>query len=175
MQRCPVFLIPSLAHQDYYFIDGDFTWLSVIPAVWQQLSYNLSVITACVPTIKSVFDILSGASVGAIDVPYQLTAVSGEYGLQAAALTYKSGRTASHALTRAEVPRFSPDFRKHAICYTTARTATRASTNIDERDDISESERNLTDGMVVITEEVEVDFESIHKQQSCEYLPRVCQ
>lgn len=48
-------------------------------------------------------------------------------------------------------------------------------TNSEERDDASESERNLTDGMVIITEEVEVDFESNQEHPSCEHLPPVAQ
>lgn len=45
----------------------------------------------------------------------------------------------------------------------------------EDRDDGSESERNLTRGIVMITEEVEVGFESIHESSSCEHLPHVTQ
>ena len=121
--------------------------------------------------MKTFFDILTGFSTVAIDVPYQLTPISGQPGFQAAALTTRNSTRGSKLITRTEVPNFSPEFRNRASCYTTSRNG--GSMNRDERDDVSESERNLTDGMVIITEEVEVDFESMQEQPSNEQLPRM--
>lgn len=148
-----------------------------MPTVWQQMSYNLSVITACIPTIKTVFDTLSGSN-GPVDVPYQPTVTAGTrmQGFQATDLGHNErGSTASLALHRIEVPIFGPDFKNQARCYTAPRAVGSAITDSKDRDDGSESERNLTHGMVMITEEVEVGFESMHESSFCEHLPQVAQ
>ncbi|KAL0944672.1 uncharacterized protein CTRU02_202559 [Colletotrichum truncatum] len=53
---------------------SDSTWYAVPYLIWLQCSLGLSVLTACVPSLKGVIDSLMGTiAVAAIQAPYQLT------------------------------------------------------------------------------------------------------
>lgn len=98
---------------------------------------------------------LSGVAPAQIDVPYQLTVVSGKHGLQATALACKGK----------EVPNFTPNFTSRASCY-----AATGSSKGEGNDNVSESEQRSTDpGIVTVTEEVEVDFESVQHELSYDH------
>ncbi|TLD33709.1 hypothetical protein PspLS_00719 [Pyricularia sp. CBS 133598] len=86
---CPITIIPSLLSTQHLFSDDDFTWLALPPAIWQQASFGLSIITACTPSIKYVFDTFGGFTL-AVEAPYELTAVPGKSGFQATATADQS-------------------------------------------------------------------------------------
>ncbi|KAJ1337885.1 hypothetical protein MN608_00741 [Microdochium nivale] len=79
---CPATTFPALfdtAHL-YNRQDIDHTWLSLKPATWLAISTNCSVITACVPSLKGLFDTWLGNTLGIdIDAPYQLKRLSGKH------------------------------------------------------------------------------------------------
>lgn len=74
----PVVKIPVMV---YLWRDGtsaDPTWDAVLPGIWFQISLNLSMITACVPSLKPIFDSMFVYTAGAvIQAPYQLEANEG--------------------------------------------------------------------------------------------------
>ncbi|KAK7954158.1 hypothetical protein PG996_015043 [Apiospora saccharicola] len=57
--------------------DTDITWLAVNPTVWHQVSINMSVLTACIPSLKSFIDSLTGYTSGIrIMLPYEYPDIS---------------------------------------------------------------------------------------------------
>lgn len=95
-------MIPTLLSQDHLQPSNDFTWLAVEPTIWMQISFNLSVITACIPTMKNIFDSLSGIFSVAIDAPYTLTTIAGKSGMQTTALDKETASSGSHAIVDSE-------------------------------------------------------------------------
>ncbi|KAF2452900.1 hypothetical protein BDY21DRAFT_357848 [Lineolata rhizophorae] len=70
----PVFTIIYLVSLSSRFPSEDPTWDAVIPTIWHQVMLNLSIITACIPSLKRVLDAFrSGAAAASISTPYQLT------------------------------------------------------------------------------------------------------
>lgn len=151
--RCPVTTIPALLYQDYLYQSSDFTWLAIEPTIWLQVSYNLSVITACIPSMKNIFDNLSGNFSASIDVPYHLSTITGKSGCRATARDGSSQWTmGSHGL------KLSPAHPSLTSCYTS--DGSKSGTRTKDHDGQGESVRNLTDGIVMITEEVDIQFEN---------------
>lgn len=132
--------------------------------VWMQISYNLSVITSCIPTIKSVFDSLVGALSGTvIDAPYNLTARPGKSGLTATPLGVDRRSLGAYFAAGADGRlKLSPDIQSQTACYTTADRGLRGK-GMSRSGYRSESVRHLTDGSVMVMEEVEIDFESVDR------------
>lgn len=59
--------------------DLDYTWLSLYPSVWLAATANCFVITACIPSLKGLFDSWLGNTLGLdIDAPYQLERMQGK-------------------------------------------------------------------------------------------------
>lgn len=48
----------ELASLDEYFHNADKPWSNVDPTIWGQVSVNLSIITACIPLMKPLFNML---------------------------------------------------------------------------------------------------------------------
>lgn len=72
----PALTIPALSTSDDYFnnLDTDPTWYGVVPTILTQISLNLSVLTACIPGLKSVLDnLLSGTANARVRGSYNLT------------------------------------------------------------------------------------------------------
>lgn len=168
---CPFCRVGTLLRTDFLYESNNFTWEAVVPTVWQQMSCNLSVITACVPSMKTIFDSLSGnvASAG-IDAPYNLIAIRGATGFKATALESNTTKRASHVSSYVKRGglKLGSDSPNEVSCYSGRRMLDLSSRSKDkEGDGTSESVRNLTGGVVVITEEVKVDYESADGQGSC--------
>lgn len=146
---------------DFVYEDSDFTWLAVSPTVWLQISYNLAVITACIPRMKNVFDNLSGNFSAEIDAPYKLTAVTGarSMGFEASALDQEPSQAGSHFSSQGTGLKLHTAAPNQAACYSTE--GRRYSSKRARKDDDSQTEsvQNLTDGVVLVTEEVNVQFE----------------
>ncbi|KAJ1334002.1 hypothetical protein MN608_04000 [Microdochium nivale] len=87
---CPVTTAPALSYPKSHICNGnisDFTWESMSPSLWWIVSCNLSVVTACVPTLKKFFDSLLGNTYCLkIDGPYKLERVQGNTGFHIAEL-----------------------------------------------------------------------------------------
>lgn len=145
----------------FLYEGSDFTWLAVHPTVWLQISYNLAVITACIPTMKNVFDSMSGNFSAEIDAPYTLTSVKGartmrlEPSVQDEDSSQAYFGSGSHD-GNLKLHTASPS---QVACYSTDRGRYISSRVKNDDESKSESVRNLTDGVVLVTEEVDVQFE----------------
>lgn len=73
MVSVPMATLPVLITTEQHAEDTDHTWFAVTPAIWQQIALNLSMMTACIPSLKSILDSLLGDTAGAaIRAPYEL-------------------------------------------------------------------------------------------------------
>lgn len=183
--RCPATTIPALFHTDHLFQrNNDFTWLAVTPTIWLQISYNLSVITACIPSMKNIFDSLSGNFCAAIDVPYNLATVtihkngcraaatprdlynsSGGLGREWSGKKGSGGSRGTTAVVHVDDDdcglRLTPAHPSRTSCYTSDGVHPGAARSRGDDDGQSESVRKLTGGgVVVVTEEVDIQFEN---------------
>ncbi|KAI7780557.1 hypothetical protein LA080_015958 [Diaporthe eres] len=152
---CPVSMIPTLLSQNYLKPSSDFTWLAVEPMIWMQISFNLSVITACIPTMKNIFDSLSGNFSVAIDAAYTLTTISGKSGLQTTALSKGTATSGSHAIVDSGFRDLTATASNHVDCTSNGVHLGARGWKEDRR---SDSAQNLTD-TIVVTEEVSIHFE----------------
>lgn len=85
---------------------NDFTWLAIWPMISLQVSHALSIITACIPTMKDIFEGLSHNVTAAIDAPYRLTTIHGKNGLQTTtALDSSSSSSRSRSRSRGTTER----------------------------------------------------------------------
>lgn len=155
-------MVPTLLSQDYLKPSNDFTWLAVGPTIWMQISFNLSVITACIPTMKNIFDNLSGNFSVAIDAPYTLTTTSGKSGLQTTALSKRTAASVSHAIVDSGFRDLTDSASNHTDCTSNGVSPGARGRKRDRR---SESVQNLTD-TVVVTEEVSVHCEQYGQPSS---------
>ncbi|KAI1334036.1 hypothetical protein F5Y15DRAFT_421293 [Xylariaceae sp. FL0016] len=163
-----------------YLLSGpeyDFTWLSVMPYIWIQVYLGLSVITACVPNMKSFFDVYLGHTMGmTVEVPYQLTRL-GKGHLQASANTTEGGsRSRGKSTRRTLVPSHSDlalvkpskTGTNLVACYN-SRGTTEAGRSSEDASGInpgSESSRNLTDGVILVRDEVKVSHDGRQRHPS---------
>ncbi|KAL3299041.1 integral membrane protein, partial [Colletotrichum asianum] len=76
----PILSIPGLISTHTLVTDyTDSTWHAVPHVIWLQCTLGLSVMTACIPSLKGVIDSLMGStSVATIQAPYQLTSSGGD-------------------------------------------------------------------------------------------------
>lgn len=154
----PIVTIPGLAKNQYLFTDySDFTW-SVIPGlVWFQISLGLSVLTACIPSLKGVVDsLLSSTAVAAMQVPYEVHSSSKGTGIE---LTpFPGGRNAGNSFKLS-----SKVSSKHnnSSNWTASRNATTSHnpSSPGPSDGGAESVRGLTEGVVHIRDDFEVRYE----------------
>jgi len=66
----PMFIIPQLVTLQNYHLD-DPTWTAVAPTIWTQLVLNLSILTACIPSLKAALDMFrSGTSLFTVPAQY---------------------------------------------------------------------------------------------------------
>lgn len=149
-------MIPTLLRQDYLQPSNDFTWLAVEPTIWMQISFNLSIITACIPTMKNIFDSLSGNFSVAIDAPYTLKTIAGKSRLQATALGKETAASGSHDIGDCGCDDLSTATKSNQTSCTSS--GNRAVARRQKEYGRSESVQNLTD-TVLVTEEVSVHFE----------------
>ncbi|KUI55795.1 hypothetical protein VP1G_10776 [Cytospora mali] len=160
VELCPATTIPALFYKDYLFQGNDFTWLAVVPTIWLQISYNLSVITACIPSMKNIFDSFSGDFSAAIDVPYNLPTISSKSGSRATVRGLSKGTGGSSSTMDSSGLKLTPAHPSRTSCYKTDVFSSGTRTRTRDDDGQNESVRNLTDGVVVVTEEVDIHFEN---------------
>lgn len=86
--RVPFLVLPSLTTAQGYLQDhSDRTWEAVTPTIWLQISLNMSLFTACIPSLRGVIEsILVSTTAGAIQAPYNLTRTGAGYGMHATAI-----------------------------------------------------------------------------------------
>lgn len=83
-----MFIIPTLTSAAGILTsDQDQTWAVVIPAVWLQISLNMSILAACIPSLRALIEsILVPTTAAAVETPYQLGRVGHGTGIESMAL-----------------------------------------------------------------------------------------
>ncbi|KAH7040333.1 uncharacterized protein B0I36DRAFT_357646 [Microdochium trichocladiopsis] len=82
---CPLTAVPIILDYEYLYNgdDNDFTWTAMAPTIWLLVTSHISIITACIPSLKGIFDSWLGNTFGIdIDAPYQLERVEGKDGFE---------------------------------------------------------------------------------------------
>lgn len=120
-----------------------------------QISYNLSVITACIPTMKNIFDSLSGNFSVAIDAPYNLTTIAGKSGMQTTTLDKETALSGPHSIVDSGCRNLTGRSSNVAECTS---NGLQPGAKRRKEDGRSESVENLTD-TVLVTDEVSIRFE----------------
>ncbi|KAK8066816.1 hypothetical protein PG997_013563 [Apiospora hydei] len=147
----PLIALPSIV-QGPQVTNGsngaDVTWLAVNPTVWHQVSINLSVLTACIPSLKSFIDSLTGYTSGLrIMLPYEYPNVSSgshNHGVRSAiAAVYRGSRPGVNT-TLVSSNQGDQHRKRGDGCDTNPRT---------------ESTQDLTEGVIHRSDHVSVTFE----------------
>ncbi|KAG8157217.1 hypothetical protein KVR01_012925 [Diaporthe batatas] len=94
----PVLVLPSLmTGGGFLHFYKDRTWKAVAPMIWLQISVNMSLFIACVPSLRGVIDsILVSTTAGAIQAPYHLTRTGGGFGVHATAIPLQHVDSSGH-------------------------------------------------------------------------------
>ncbi|KAH6655601.1 hypothetical protein BKA67DRAFT_645075 [Truncatella angustata] len=155
---CPITTIPTLQSFDFLYYDtSDASWLALEPAMWSQVPLSLSVITACFPSMKNVFDSFLGNTIAVgIDAPYQLDTVKGKEGFRT---------TAYASEIKSSTPRSFPnrclkptDTAPTQVSYHTGPADLGSDEMPHRKKEQSECVWNRTDGVMAISEvEVQLD------------------
>lgn len=79
----PIALTIQMVRLNQRYESNDVTWSLVDPTVWNQIALNLSIVTACVPSLKGVIDTFwSGASMFTVPHQYSSSDPSGTFALR---------------------------------------------------------------------------------------------
>lgn len=152
----PAIALPSIILRPQSLQRDDITWLAVDPIVWYQVSLNLSVLTACVPSLKSFIDSLTGYTSGLrIMLPYEYPVTS-------------SGKSAGSKIrdTIAAAVYRGPHPVGHTTSITASQAPKRKSQTGEQIKASSESTRGLTGGGIHRQDQVLVTHETRQTSQS---------
>ncbi|OAL30249.1 hypothetical protein AYO20_08823 [Fonsecaea nubica] len=166
----PVFTAVSIvAYDDFYHsVPQDRSWHAVTPSVWTSCALNLSIVTACIPSIKRFLaDWAAGLSAITISEPFELEHSAGKTG---AGLTYAAGsgmgskiatRLGFATTSKAEITstvRSRSDNDDDDTILNTSRNRSRGA-NGRQPDNTSESVKGLTDGVIMHSIDYRVEYE----------------
>ncbi|KAK8004501.1 hypothetical protein PG990_002310 [Apiospora arundinis] len=150
----PLLALPSIV-QGPHVTEGsgaDVTWLAVTPTVWHQVSINMSVLTACIPSLKSFIDSLTGSTSGLrIMLPYEYPNISsGSHGVRSAIAAVYRGSRPGENTTLVSSGRGDYQQRKRG-----------GRCDEDETNGRTESTQDLTEGVIHRSDQVSVTFERL--------------
>lgn len=165
MFSVPILTIPSLANAHYLYQEtSDVTWDVVSSTIWLQIALGLSVLTACIPSLKGIIDSLLGAtSVAAIGAPYELRSSGKKSGLEITAPT--GSKQASNDASGLKMSNKSKSV--HNSLWSSSRDA--ETTYVGEegsRGSGSESVRKLTEGVIAVRDEFEISYDDRRRSLS---------
>ncbi|CAM1503634.1 Fc.00g012250.m01.CDS01 [Cosmosporella sp. VM-42] len=160
----PIVTIPSLTNARYLFNDySDSTWGAVSSTMWFQISLGLSVLTACIPSLKGIIDsLLGGTAAAAIGAPYELRdSGNKKSGLEMTALgggsnqasNQNSGLRNLHVSTKGKSVNHSTWSADREL------DAKYGGGKASPEGSGSESVRKLTEGVIVVRDEFEVHYD----------------
>jgi hypothetical protein len=169
----PIFTAVSIvAYDDFYHsTPQDRPWHAVVPSVWTSCALNLSIVTACIPSIKRFLaDWAAGLSAITISEPFELEHSSGKTGLGDSG-TYALGSgmgskiatklglssTSKAEITSTARSRSDPDD-DEVLRDNTARNRSRG-TGGRQPDNTSDSVKGLTDGVIMHSIDYRVEYE----------------
>lgn len=158
--RVPIMLIPQTVYWAKHTGSRDQTWTLVEPSIWGQIAMNLSILTACVPSLKGVIDMFwSGASMFTVPGQYNPSSLS-------------SGPGGIRSLVPSRFRTFTTGSQNRANNSNLKSREQRSnehlgSTACDQQPDTilerSESQTRLTDNNIVRTVEYQVSSEPIDR------------
>lgn len=170
----PAVTIPTLAVSTTYFdhLHTDPTWYIVVPAILSQISVNMSVLTACIPGLKSILDnLLSGTANARVRGAYNLTqSVDKKNRLEVTPWDRSSASRKQSSPTpkpNSKTKTNASNSRSHSLnnvssyCFSISggvNTATAAMSGTQQNGsaDMSGSRRNLSDRVIYCTDDYEV-------------------
>ncbi|EXJ65321.1 hypothetical protein A1O7_01662 [Cladophialophora yegresii CBS 114405] len=169
----PIFTAVTIAAYDdfYHSNPQDRAWHAVIPSVWTSCALNLSIVTACIPSIKRFLaDWAAGLSAITISEPFELEHSSGKTGLgnsntyamgsgMGSKIATKLGLSSSSKaeITSTVRSRHDPNDAE-VLGDNTARNRSRG-TGGRQPDSTSDSVKGLTDGVIMHSIDYRVEYE----------------
>ncbi|OCT54487.1 hypothetical protein CLCR_00856 [Cladophialophora carrionii] len=169
----PVFTAVSIVAYDNFYHSNpqDRPWHAVVPSVWTSCALNLSIVTACIPSIKRFLaDWAAGLSAITISEPFELEHSSGKTGVgnsntyamgsgMGSKLATKLGlsSTSKAEITSTVRSRHDPDD-DEVLRDNTARNRSRGAGN-RQPDSTSDSVKGLTDGVIMHSIDYRVEYE----------------
>lgn len=165
----PILTIPTLSNARYLYEEtSDVTWDVVSSTIWLQIALGLSVLTACIPSLKGIIDSLLGAtSVAAIGAPYDLRDSGKKSGLE---ITVPSGTGSNQASKDASALKLSRQAKSvHNSLWSSNRDREVDATYVGKessRESGSESVRKLTEGVIVVRDEFEINYDERRRSLS---------
>lgn len=184
----PCLTIPALATSNYFYgnILTDPAWYAVAPGILFQIALNLSVLTACVPGLKSILEnLVSGMTLARVQNDYDLTRSADRR--SSFVLTPRHTNSNNHSRNRSDSKqnnstrgfhRLRLGSSQHSASVTGGEAvdpAHRRSKSDAERS-VAESARNTTDRVIIRTDQYEVSSmkrrsapsDDFHFRQSCQ-------
>ena len=168
--------VSIVSYDDFYHsTPQDRPWHAVIPSAWTSCALNLSLVTACIPSIKRFLaDWAAGLSAITISEPFELEHSAGKSGLGSSA-QYATGsgvgskiatRLGLSSTSKAEITstvrsRNESD-EDETLKTNTARNRSRGAgtrQQPQQTDNTSESVKGLTDGVIMHSIDYRVEYE----------------
>ncbi|KIX04255.1 uncharacterized protein Z518_07809 [Rhinocladiella mackenziei CBS 650.93] len=167
----PIFVVfQLLTYRDFYESD-DRSWAMTAPAIWSQLVMNLSILTACIPSLKTVLDMFkSGTSLFTVPAQYQSEMDNSSQGLRsrlATAISHRFASKRSANRSQNDTTHSSRDWPtkpmkavsgQHSVQVS---SAVRNQSNVKDIPERSESQRSLTENTIMRTVAYEVEYEDM--------------
>ncbi|KAK8112062.1 uncharacterized protein PG998_008519 [Apiospora kogelbergensis] len=157
----PLLALPSIVQgpQVTSGSGADITWLAVTPTVWHQVSINMSVLTACIPSLKSFIDSLTGSTSGLrIMLPYEYPDISSgshSHGVRSTfAAVYRGSRPGENT-TKVSSDRGARYHRQER------KRGGGCNGDTNESYGQTESTQDLTEGVIHRSDQVSVTFERL--------------
>ncbi|KAJ9612311.1 hypothetical protein H2200_003908 [Cladophialophora chaetospira] len=165
----PIFVVFQLVQYQKLYDSDDRSWKMVGAAIWSQLVMNLSILTACIPSLKTVLDMFrSGTSFFTVPAQYQTSVDNSSGGLRsrianAISNRFTSGRSVSRSQkhtsrSAAEWPtkQMKAVSGQHSVNVTSTAREQVDAKGVPQR---SESQTNLTPNEIMRTVAYEVEYE----------------
>lgn len=155
--------IPTISTANYLFIDDtDDSWLAVTPSIWMQVTLSLSILTACIPSLKSLLDTLMASVAGAaMQGPFELTELSGTSKTKTSIIARSESHGHNGDTDSPGTFRGNGNFKLHQEV-TSGNPRSRCYSNVGDGSKNlarSDSTRNLTEGVIVRSDQFEVQYE----------------
>ena len=169
--RTPCMTAASIVAFDdfYHSTPQDRTWFAVTPSAWTSVAMNVSIVTACIPSIKRFLaDWASGLSNVAISEPFELQHSAGKSG---AFSSYAPGsgmgskiatRLGLSSTSKAQVTSHLQSVDSvHESSRNQLHSNNNRGNNVKENDpnDTSDSVKGLTDGVILHSIDYRVEYE----------------
>lgn len=171
MRSTPAITAASIVALDdfYHSTPQDRPWFAVVPSVWTSVAMNVSIVTACIPSIKRFLaDWASGLSNVAISEPFELEHSAGKATMlgtyakgsgMGSKLATKLGLSSSSKAEITSNVRSIDRENEEAQQHVNNRTRGTATNKGQDSQDTSDSVKGLTDGVIMHSIDYRVEYE----------------